>query len=62
MCNNEWYKKLKKLNSLFTLTSAWEIARSPRLGIIGSNLISDSNAAIFFETGNHNKTKWDFVN
>jgi hypothetical protein len=36
---------------------AWGIARSPRSGILGSNLISDSSAAIFFVTGNHNKTE-----
>jgi hypothetical protein len=36
----------KMLNSLFT-TIAWGIARSPRSGILGSNLILDSYAAIF---------------
>jgi hypothetical protein len=43
-------KKLKKLiytnNWEFTLTT-WGIAKSPRSGIFGSNLISDSYAAIF---------------
>jgi hypothetical protein len=33
---------IKKRKSLFTLTIAWGIARSPRSGILGSN------AAIFF--------------
>jgi hypothetical protein len=39
VCHNEWYKK--SLKSLFILTIAVGIARSPRLGIFGSNLISD---------------------
>jgi hypothetical protein len=52
-CLNEWYKKAL---SLFTLTIAWEIARSPRSGVFGSNLISDQYAAIF-ATENHNKTE-----
>jgi hypothetical protein len=42
---------IKSLKSL-TLTIAWEIARSLRSGIFGSNLISDS-----YVTGNHNKTE-----
>jgi hypothetical protein len=44
LCHNEWYKNLK---SLFTLTISWEIARSPILGIFGSNLISDKYEVIF---------------
>jgi hypothetical protein len=32
---------IKSLKSLFTPTIAWRIARSPRSGILGSNLISD---------------------
>jgi hypothetical protein len=32
---------IKKLKSLFTLTIAWRITRSPRSGMFGSNLISD---------------------
>jgi hypothetical protein len=32
VCHNEWYKKSFK--SLFTLTIAWKIARSPRSGIV----------------------------
>jgi hypothetical protein len=39
--------KKKSLKSLFTLTIAWGIGKSPRSGILGSNLISDSYAAIF---------------
>jgi hypothetical protein len=31
----------KSLKCLFTLTIAWGIARSPRSGILGRNLISD---------------------
>jgi hypothetical protein len=34
------------LKCLFTLTIAWEIARSPKSKIFGSNLILDSYAAI----------------
>jgi hypothetical protein len=48
---------LHSIKSLFTLTIARGIAGSPRSGILGSNLISDSFAAIFFVTGNHNKTE-----
>jgi hypothetical protein len=39
------------------LQTAWGIARSPRSRILGSNLISHSNAATFFVTENHNKTE-----
>jgi hypothetical protein len=44
-------ESLKSLKSLFTLTVAWAIARSPRLGILGSNQI---NMRL---SGNHNKTE-----
>jgi hypothetical protein len=37
----------KSLKSFYALTIACGIARSPRSGILGSNLISDSYAAIF---------------
>jgi hypothetical protein len=46
----------KSLKSLFILTIEWGIARSPRSGIFGLKLISDSYAAIFlYITGNHDK-------
>jgi hypothetical protein len=48
---------IKKHKNLIYTNIAWGIARSPKLGILGSNLISDSYAAIFFGTGNHNKTE-----
>jgi hypothetical protein len=35
------YVMMKSLKSLFTLIIALGIARSPRLGIFGSNLISN---------------------
>jgi hypothetical protein len=41
VCHNEWHKKL------FYTNNCMGNYRSPRLGILGSNLISDSYAAIF---------------
>jgi hypothetical protein len=48
----------KSLQSLFTLTIAWGIARSPRSGI-PTWIKSDFRliCGYFFVTGNHNKTE-----
>jgi hypothetical protein len=51
---------IKKLKSLFTVTIAWGIARSPRSGIFGSNLISDKYAAIFLQQETIIKQKMRF--
>jgi hypothetical protein len=51
------YVIMNGIKSLFTLTIAWKFARSPRSGILGSNLVSDWYAAIIVVTGNYNKTE-----
>jgi hypothetical protein len=53
----EKFRKCSCYTILIKERIVWGIARSPRSGISGSNLISDSYTATFFVTGNHNVTE-----